>query len=169
MRWIGLLVALAVWGVAQAQQVGDTYDKGTQVRIGQYSSQSTLPDQSVSDPLAVFVHLSYPRQGVVTVGDAVRYTLLRTGWSLQPDKLQPDASGFLQLPLPESQRTMGIYRVRDVLQALVGDTWRWTEDPVQRKLWISLAGSGAALVPESALTQLRVERLDGQAVQEQRP
>ena len=140
-RCLGLLVSLALVGFAHAQQVGDTYDKGSQVRIGQYSTQSTLPDQSASDPLSVFVQLHYPRQGVATIGEAVAYTLLRTGWTLGPN--QPiEAQAFMRLPLPESQRTVGTFRVRDVLQVLVGSTWAWQEDPVQRRLWLGLSVEG---------------------------
>ena len=140
-RCLGMVVSLVLMGHAHAEQVGDTYDKGTQVRIGQYSTQSTLPDQTASDPLSVFVQLHYPRQGVATIGDAMAYTLLRTGWALGPD--QPvEAQAFMRLPLPESQRTVGTFRVRDVLQVLVGSTWVWREDPVQRRLWLNLSPEG---------------------------
>ena len=137
-RCLGMVVSLVLVGHAHAQQVGDAYDNGTQVRIGQYSTQSTLPDQSVADPLSVFVQLHYPRQGVATIGDAIAYTLLRTGWALAPD--QPvEVQAFMRLPLPESQRTVGTFRVRDVLQILVGSTWGWQEDPIQRRLWLNLS------------------------------
>lgn len=145
MRWIGLLaVPFAMLGSqTQAQQVGDVYDKGgTQVRIGQYSTQASTPQESVSDPLAVFVQLSFPRQSVSTIEQAVQYTLMRTGWRLDVPSLHPDAAQFLSLPLPESQRSIGTFRVRDVLSALLGDTWRWHEDPVRRTLWFTLADAG---------------------------
>lgn len=144
MRWIGLLaVPLAVLGTqTQAQQVGDIYDKGTQVRIGQYSTLASTPEASVSDPLAVFVQLNFPRQGVSTIDQAIQYTLMRTGWRLDAASLHPDAVQFLHLPLPESQRSIGTFRVRDVLGALVGDTWRWHEDPVRRRLWFTLTDAG---------------------------
>ena len=48
----------------------------------------------------------------------------------------------MRLPLPESQRTVGTFRVRDVLQVLVGSTWAWQEDPVQRRLWLGLSVEG---------------------------
>ncbi|MFE1574124.1 hypothetical protein ACFIQG_20295 [Comamonas odontotermitis] len=122
-------------------QVGDTYDGGAQVRIGQYSTQSTEPAPSVSDPLAVFVQLNFPRQGVASIEDAVRYTLMRTGWNLAPELLPPEAQAFLRLPVPESQRSLGTFRVRDVLQALTGPTWRWWQDPVHRRQWFTLAAA----------------------------
>ena len=140
-RCLGMVVSLVLLGHAHAQQVGDAYDNGTQVRIGQYSTQSTLPDQTASDPLSVFVQLHYPRQGVATIGDAIAYTLLRTGSALGPDQLV-EAQAFMRLPLPESQRTVGTFRVRDVLQVLVGSTWVWREDPVQRRLWLNLSPEG---------------------------
>lgn len=140
MRWIGLLaVPFAVLGTqTQAQQAGDVYDKGSQVRIGQYSTQASTPLDSVSDPLAVFVQLNFPRQGVSTIDQAIQYTLMRTGWRLDMSSLHPDAAQFLSLPLPESQRSIGTFRVRDVLAALLGSTWHWHEDPVRRRLWFTL-------------------------------
>lgn len=145
MRWIGRIgLSVLMWAALQqvhAQQVGDTYDKGAQVRIGQYSTQSTKPDASVSEPLDVFVALTFPRKTVMTVGDAIEYTLMRTGWTMDKAVLTPDASAFLNLNLPESQRRMGTYRVRDLLQALLGPTWVWVENPVRRSTWFTLAAA----------------------------
>lgn len=142
MSWTARLAVaapLAVLALQAQAQVGDTYDNGTQVRIGQYSTQASTPGHSVSDPLSVFVALTYPRQDVATIDGAIEYTLKRTGWQLDRSKLSLEAAQFLRLPLPESQRSLGTYRVRDVLKTLVGETWRWDEDPIRRRLWISLA------------------------------
>ncbi|QIL83823.1 hypothetical protein G7047_10705 [Diaphorobacter sp. HDW4A] len=150
MRWIGF--SILTWAVlvaqtnAYAQQVGDTYDKGSQVRIGQYSTQASRPSDSEIEPLDVFVELNFPRQSVATVGDAVNYTLMRTGWVLDKAQLGSDAVAFLALSLPESQRRIGTYRVRDVLQTLVGSSWNWKEDPVHRQLWFALVAPPSSAV-----------------------
>src|SRR5690606_15968085 len=84
--------------------------------------------------------LSYPRQAVESVGAALNYTLMRTGYRLvENDALTPSARAFLQLPLPESQRRMGPYQVRTILATLLGPAWALHIDPVTRQVWFSLA------------------------------
>lgn len=130
---------------AQAQAVGDG-----SVRIGRYSTQQAAPVASAGDPLAVFATITFPRQQVRTVGDAVRHTLLRTGWQLVDiAALSPEAARFLALPLPESQRVLGPYRVQDILDLLLGTTWQWHHDPVQRRLWFTVTPAYAQLTQAS--------------------
>lgn len=140
---IGVLGWLAM--PAQAQAVGDG-----SVRIGRYSTQQAAPVASASDPLAVFATITFPRQQVRTVGDAVRHTLLRTGWQMvDVAALSPEATRFLALPLPESQRVLGPYRVQDILDLLLGTTWQWHHDPVQRRLWFTVVPAYAQLTQAS--------------------
>lgn len=136
----GMATAVAMFP-AMAQQVGDLYDGGRTVRIGQYSTQSAVPAQNEVEPLEVFVLLHYPKQTVRTVGDAIQHTLTRTGWRLaDPFQMQQEAQQFMGLPLPESQRSIGTYRVKDVLQTLAGTpTWSWKYDYVSRVVWFELA------------------------------
>ncbi|GKS92653.1 hypothetical protein [Acidovorax sp. SUPP2539] len=130
---------------AQAQAVGDG-----SVRTGRYSTQQAVPVASASDPLAVFATITFPRQQVRTVGDAVRHTLLRTGWQMvDVAALSPEAARFLMLPLPESQRVLGPYRVQDILDLLLGTTWQWHHDPVQRRLWFTVTPAYAQLTQAS--------------------
>lgn len=158
MRWIGIsILTWATLGQAHAQQLGDAYDNGSQVRIGQYTTQSVKPSVDVVQPLEVFVQLNFPRQSVKTIGDAVQYTLMRTGWSLDTATLAPQALEFLALPLPESQRTLDTYRVRDVLQTLMGTTWLWQEDPVRRSLWFVLTPTGQSLPQLQGQLQTRAQ------------
>ncbi len=83
--------------------------------------------------------ITFPREQVTTIGDAIEYTLLRTGYAL-PDRkgLPADAQQFLTLPLPEAQRTLGPFSVQDILNVLVGKAWRWQTDPVTRRVWFTL-------------------------------
>ncbi|GKS95611.1 hypothetical protein [Acidovorax sp. SUPP2825] len=140
---VGVLGWLAM--PANAQVVGDG-----SVRIGRYSTQQAAPVASASDPLTVFATITFPRQQVRTVGDAVRHTLLRTGWQLvDVAALSPEAARFLALPLPESQRVLGPYRVQDILDLLLGTTWQWHHDPVQRRLWFTVTPAYAQLTQAS--------------------
>lgn len=109
-----------------------------QMRVGRYTTVQALPAAQAADPLATYVRITYPRQTVRTVGDALRHTLLRTGWQLSSETaLSADASRLMTLPLPESQRTLGPYTVRTVLEVLTGPSWRWHEDAMQRVVWFN--------------------------------
>lgn len=81
----------------------------------------------------------------------MRHTLLRTGWqAVDVAALSPEASRFLALPLPESQRMLGPYRVQDILDLLLGTTWQWHRDPVQRRLWFTVTPAYAQLTQTHA-------------------
>jgi type IV pili sensor histidine kinase/response regulator len=130
--------------------VGD----GSQVVVGRYSTRAAQPEPGVAEPLDVVVQLSFPRQQVATIGDAVRYTLLRTGFTLiDAASLGPQAERFLQLPLPESQRELGPYRVQAVLDVLLGPAWTWHHDPLERRVWFTVAPAYAQAAEPSQPTR----------------
>ena len=123
---------------------------GGQMQVGRYTTTVAAPVAQVADPLNVFVRLSYPRQTVSTVGDALRHTLLRTGWRLvETSALTAQAAHLLGLPLPESQRALGPYKARAILEVLTGPSWRWHEDPIQRLVWFEQATAPVAASPDA--------------------
>ena len=118
---------------------------GGGMRVARYTTAQAVPAAQASEPLAVMARIHFPRETVFTVGDAVRHTLLRTGWRLDEITLASDARNVLSLPLPDSQRTLGPYTVRTILQVLLGGSWVWCEDPVRRTVTFALReGEGAA-------------------------
>ena len=137
-------------------QVPSIVEHGTEVVLGRYSTQSAEPPPDAAEPLDVVAQLSFPRATVRTVGDALQHTLLRTGYTLvEASDLALEARRFLELPLPESQREVGPYRVTKVIDVLLGSTWRWHRDPLRRRLWFTVAPAYAALVqPPSPLAPL---------------
>lgn len=140
------LGATEAW--AQARLVGVD-----QVQIGRYSTQASLPPSELADPLATYAQLAFPRQAVETVGQALNYTLMRTGYRLvELDALTPSARAFLDLPLPESQRRMGPFDVRSILTVLLGSAWTLHTDPVTRLVWFSLAHEPAT-TPQAQLSE----------------
>ena len=102
------------------------------MRIARYTTAGAPPVAQAQDPMGIIARISYPRQTIRSVGDAVHHTLLRTGWRLDEGALADDARQVLALPLPDSQRTLGPYQVREILQVLLGGSWLWCEDPVRR-------------------------------------
>ena len=118
-----------------------------QMQVGRYTTTVAAPPDAAARPLDVYVQLNYPRQTVQTVGDAIQHTLLRTGWRLvEPSALAPQAANLLNLPLPESQRVVGPYRARTVLEVLTGPNWQWHEDPIQRLVWFTVKADHVAAV-----------------------
>lgn len=119
-------------------------DGNTRVMLGRYSTVDAVPQQSLSEPLELVAQITFPREQVTTIGDAIEYTLLRTGYALpDPKGLPADVQRFLTLPLPEAQRTLGPFSVQDILNVLVGKAWQWQTDPVTRRVWFTLANAPA--------------------------
>jgi len=113
-------------GVAWAQP-------GTDVRLSRYTTSSAIPDAAQVDPLEAVVQVTLPRASVATVGDAMRYLLLRTGYRLAAtEAANTPASELLSLPLPEVHRELGPYSVRTALSVLLGMPFTLTVDPAQR-------------------------------------
>jgi type IV pili sensor histidine kinase/response regulator len=143
-----LLFALVGASTAQAQVL--MVDSGTQMQIGRYTTQATTPQNTDARPMAVIAQIHFPRSTVVTVGDAIRHTLLRTGYRLVPlDRLNPYERDFLELPLPESQRVIGPYPVNTILSTLLGEAWDLKADPLTRQVWFSVNAQHTDLVPKA--------------------
>lgn len=116
----------------------------SRVLLGRYTTAEAEPTKALYEPLQLVAQITFPREHVTTIGDAINHTLLRTGYSLaQPQSLPAQASGFLNLPLPEAQRTLGPYTVQDILDVLVGPAWKWQRDQVRRIVWFTLADAYA--------------------------
>lgn len=111
-----------------------TWAQGSaEVRLSRYTTGSTQPDASQLDPLEAMVQVSLPRTSVATVGEAVNYLLLRTGYRLaDPPEAASPPIPFLSMPLPEVHRQLGPYSVRTALSVLVGVPFALSVDPAHR-------------------------------------
>ena len=135
-----LLLTVVSTGYSTATLV----EGNSRVLLGRYTTAEAEPTKALYEPLELVAQITYPREHVTTIGDAINHTLLRTGYSLvQPQSLPAQASGFLNLPLPEAQRTLGPYTVQDILDVLVGPAWKWQRDQVRRIVWFTLADAYA--------------------------
>ena len=150
--------AIAENAISPEPYIGRTVDDGQQMQLARYTTTLAKPSDEVADSLAVFIQINYPRQTVRSVGDAVRYTLERTGWRMvDTSALTPEAARFLTFTLPESQRSLGPYRARDVLQVLLGNTWVWHEDRVQRVVWFTVIAPVQATATQQVLSSAQPE------------
>lgn len=132
------LIAMVMMGQAAWAQTR-LVDGGEQLQVGRYTTQSAQPPAELSDPLSVYAQLNFPRQAVATVGQALDYTLMRTGYRLVDiEALGDRARRFLSLPLPESQRRVGPYSVKTILEILLGSAWTLKTDPISRQVWFEL-------------------------------
>lgn len=135
-----LLLTLAIpWAHAQDPQL----------RLARYSSAATTPDLADYAPLETIATLNFPAE-VGTVGEALHYTLLRTGYTL--GHTDADATHLLALPLPHSHRALGPARVNDLLTILVGPSYAVAANPVDRTIAIGLASAPkpiAVAIPEA--------------------
>jgi conjugative transfer region protein (TIGR03748 family) len=122
---------------------------GADLRLSRYTTGSSIPDAAQVDPLEAVVLVSMPRASVSTVGDAVNYLLLRTGYRLAaPREANEPAGAILAMPLPEVHRQLGPYTVRTALSVLLGAPFALTVDPAQRL--VAYGASSSAVADTSA-------------------
>lgn len=146
LRNLVLLACGAVsWQAALAQASGLGAPRGAdELMLGRYTTSFAQPPSEVVQPLEVVVAITFPRSTITTVGEAVQHALLRSGYRLDQSELAGPAVSFLLMPLPESQRHVGPYRLQAVLDLLVGSAWHWHADHSQRRVWFAGAPAQAA-------------------------
>jgi type IV pili sensor histidine kinase/response regulator len=142
-----LALGAAAWQVPSAQThyaAQGPLRGGDELVLGRYTTSFAQPPSELAQPLEVVVAITFPRSTVATVGEAVQHALLRSGYRLEQRELAEPAQSFLLLPLPESQRHVGPYRLQAVLDLLVGSAWHWHADHAQRRVWFTRAPDQAA-------------------------
>jgi len=117
-----LLVAFLVTPVSYADYI----------KTDRYTLVQPQPQASELDPLSVNVKLSFPPH-IRTVGDAVNYVLVNSGWVLARETASDGALAItLNRPLPQVHRKLSLMPLRTVLQVLVGRHYMPVEDPIRR-------------------------------------
>lgn len=100
-------------------------------RLARYTMAKMEPDPAQQNPLASTISVHLPRESVKTVGDAVRYLLVRTGYRLA-DGLPSEVSDVLTLSLPDVHRQLGPYTVTEALNTLLGSAYTLDIDATKR-------------------------------------
>ena len=106
------------------------------LRLARYTTAAALPDPATNSPLAVVAQIRFPREAVATVGDALHYLLLRTGYRV--GETDAAAAALLALPLPEAHREIGPYSVQAIASVLVGAAYELQVSEIDRRLDVAL-------------------------------
>ncbi len=95
-------------------------------RQGRYTLVELRPDLAQRDLQRQIVNLRIPATPGSTVGDALRYVLLRSGYQLCDE--DTTLNTLFALPLPAAHLRLGPLELRQALQLLAGQPWRLTVD-----------------------------------------
>ena len=101
------------------------------VRYGRYSLVNTHPDRGQQDLMEQVIDIAIPIYANPNVGEAMRYVLNRSGYTLCP----PDSAPIKILykrPLPAAHYKLGPMTPRSALQLLAGSAWQVSVDEVNR-------------------------------------
>lgn len=102
------------------------------VRTDRYTLVYPTATAAELDPLSVNVKMDFPPT-VKTVGDAVDFVLLNSGWQITNDLANGNALAItLKRPLPLVHRNMSLMPLRTALHTLVGSQYIPVEDPIRR-------------------------------------
>ena len=109
----------------------------TELRIERYILKNFSPTTEQLDLLSAIIETQYPAR-VNTIGDAIDYSLLRSGFNRID---VPESREVMNLPLPYTHRYIGPLDLRTTIQTLAGESLILQEDPLKRKIWFKMAGS----------------------------
>lgn len=104
----------------------------TQIRVGRYSTADAVNSREQENLLHVVITTEIPTTAK-TVGEAIEFLLLRSGYSLASPEMQGShVKQLFQKPLPYSHRKVGPVMLKDALMMLVGKAYWMKADPVHR-------------------------------------
>lgn len=124
------------------------------VQVGRYTTISPTPPVAQLNPLDAVVRITFPRAQVSTVGDAVNYLLLRSGYHLGEQQAE-DVRAILALPLPEVHRLIGPYSVQVALGVLMGQSYTLAVHHGRREIDFQLATAIKPSVDQDAVSMTR--------------
>lgn len=133
------------------------------VRYGRYTLVELVPELPQRDLMRQVIDVSILSDANASVGDAMRYVLLHSGYRLC------DAPAGTQVlftsPLPAAHRHLGPLLLRDALLILAGPAWDLSVDDSNREVCLHhhrrpVAGASDAPSPDEPLEPVRAEDSD---------
>lgn len=108
------------------------------MQTGRYSYIKNIPPVDQLNPLKVVVQTKIP-QSIDTVGETVRFLLVRSGYTLADDSvISEETKALLKLELPQVHRQIGPMTLDTALHTLSGEAFELVVDPVHRKVTYEL-------------------------------
>lgn len=101
------------------------------VRQGRYTLVEQGPELAQRNLMRQVVDVSIPASADRTVGEALHYVLIRSGFSLCETQ---EAARLYALPLPAAHLQLGPLPLRDALQTLAGPAWTLQVDSLARRV-----------------------------------
>ncbi|MGB3749197.1 MAG: PilL N-terminal domain-containing protein [Rhodanobacter sp.] len=101
-------------------------------RYGRYTLVELAPEAAQHDLLLQVIDVSMPATLPATVGDALRYVLLRSGYRLCEHHAQ--ARALYLFPLPAAHLHLGPLTLREALLTLAGPAWDLKIDDTARRV-----------------------------------
>ena len=109
------------------------------IQVGRYSKIPNTPTAEQLNPLRVIIKTKMP-QSVKTVGEAVDFLLVRSGYSLVDRRMMSDETKeLMDMALPRVHRSIGPLTLDVALRSLSGHAFELVVDPVRRKVTYELA------------------------------
>lgn len=146
-----VLVLLGITAASGAHAQLPSVGSDGNIQVARYSSLTHEPDPALSNPLSVIATVNFPRGHVGTVGEAIAYLLMRTGYRVvDKQSLSTAVQQVMDLPLPESHRRLGPMTVESMLGVLLSDPYTLVVDRLQRTIAYSSPQAEAATAATSA-------------------
>lgn len=118
-------------------------------QIGRYMTVKNNVSVSQENPLEQTFQITFPAS-IQTVGDAVRFILINTGYNfLSKDKLSHFTGQLTEQQLPLSLRTLGPTTVEQGLLALAGNAYQLVIDPAHRLVTFRLKPKYQIIYPSN--------------------
>ena len=105
--------------------------------LNRYTLYPYAAEKQEEDLLSTIVETTFPAQ-IATVGSAIDYILLRSGYR---HVRTAEVEHALQLTLPYVHRSIGPVDTRTAIRTLIGSSWELFEDEKTRVIWFQYAGS----------------------------
>lgn len=116
-------------------------------RYGRYTLVELAPEAAQQNLLLQVIDIDLPSTWSVSVADAFRYALLRSGYQLcEPT---PQNASLFALPLPAAHLRLGPMVLRDVLQTLAGPAWSLQIDEQHRQVCFTSSIDHSTTGPEA--------------------